>query len=318
MGQFNVDEATAGRLDIFVAHAMEIPRVTAQKLVKAGAVEVDDVVVKKASLALRPGMRIDVKSLDVSSVASSPVLEKKTKRLIPEIIIETDDYVVINKPAWLLVHPTTKKETDTLADWLRERYPDIAGVGEDPDRPGIVHRLDKEASGVMVVARTQPMFDHLKKAFQARTVEKHYSVLVHGKVAKDHGVIDFPIGRSSEGRMAARPVGDGIAIVDEESAGKPAITEFLVEKRFARFTLLDVRIHTGRTHQIRVHMYAYTHPVVGDTLYLNKKLPLKRDRKLGRLFLHARSLSFPTLAGDSVSYTVPLPKALQDFLADLN
>ncbi len=235
------------------------------------------------------------------------------------IIADNADYLVVNKPAGLLVHPTLKGETETLTGWLVETYPEIKTVGDDLSRPGLVHRLDREASGVMVVAKTQEMFLHLKKQFQERTMEKEYKVLVHGKVAKDEGVIDFAIDRGEDGRMASRPKIDPLrlASVKHEQGGRDALTEFSVEKRFTRFTLLRVHIHTGRTHQIRVHMLAYNNPVVGDTVYMNKKLNLKRDIELGRLFLHATRLCFDDLAGARVCYGAKLPMKLEEFLKKL-
>lgn len=234
------------------------------------------------------------------------------------IIAETNEYIILDKPAGLLVHPTGKGETNTLAQWITDKYQELVTVGEDPARPGMMHRLDKEASGTMVIAKTQTMYEHLKFQFQSRTIEKEYIVLVHGKIAADEGIIDFPIDRGTEGRMAARPKTRlRLATADKMQEGKEAVTEFLTDRRFARFTLLRVKIHTGRTHQIRVHMLAYGHPVVGDTVYYNKKLNLKRDYVLGRLFLHAAKLCFVDIAGERVCYESPLPDALQNFLNDL-
>src|SRR3989338_5876938 len=121
------------------------------------------------------------------------------------IIADTHDYLVVDKPAGLFVHETTKGESETLAAWLLERYPEISSVGDDPKRPGLVHRLDREASGVLVIAKTQASFTHLKTQFQARSVEKEYRVLVHGKLEQEYGVIDFPIDRGNAGRMVSRP-----------------------------------------------------------------------------------------------------------------
>lgn len=235
------------------------------------------------------------------------------------VVAEADEYLVLLKPAGLLVHPTLRHESETLGAWLLEKYPDIASVGESPDRPGIVHRLDKEASGLLVVAKTQAMFELLKKQFQDRTVEKEYLVLVHGIVQSDEGVIDFLIDRGIDGRMVSRPKIDTMKVrnVPKIQSGREAVTEFFVEKRFTRFTLLRVRIHTGRTHQIRVHMFAYGHPVVGDTIYVNKKLNLKRDQALGRLFLHSTRLCFDDMAGRRVCHEAPLPEELQKFINEL-
>lgn len=179
-----------------------------------------------------------------------------------KIIYENDGFLVLDKPAGLEVYSEIKKEEPTLVDWLLEKYPAIAKVGPDPARPGIVHRLDKAASGLMVVAKTRFAFDHLAKQFLERQVKKEYTVLVHGSVSKDEGTIEFPLARAKSGRFAALPMG---------SEGRVAITEYEVIERFRNFTLLKVRIKTGRTHQIRVHLHALGHSVVGDKLYKQKK-----------------------------------------------
>lgn len=236
-----------------------------------------------------------------------------------KIIAETADYLVIEKPAGILVHPTQAKESSTITDWLVKRYPKIKKVGDSPERPGIVHRLDKEASGLLVIAKTQPMFVFLKKQFQERGTEKEYSVLVYGKVEKEDGRIDFAIDRGKDGRMVSRPKIDRLKVekAGKEQSGKEAVTEFWVEKRFVRFTLLRVKIHTGRTHQIRVHMFAYNHPVVGDELYFNKKLIKKSEINLGRLFLHAAKLCFSDLSEEKKCFESGLPVELKNYLTAL-
>lgn len=235
------------------------------------------------------------------------------------VVTDTPDYLVVDKPAGLLVHETQHMEKDTLAAWLIERYPEIQHVGEDVKRPGMVHRLDREASGILVIAKTQQMFEHLKTQFQARSVEKEYIVLAHGRMERPYGTIDFPIDRGSAGRMVARPKTDLLKLknVPYQEAGREALTEFFVEKQFARFALLRVKIHTGRTHQIRVHLMSFNHPVVGDTLYFNRKLNRKRDLALGRLFLHAARLCFDDRENARVCYESPLPQELASFLHDL-
>ncbi len=236
-----------------------------------------------------------------------------------KIIVETKDYLVLEKPSGILVHPTQAGEGGTLVEQLLSKYPEIKKVGDSPERPGIVHRLDKEASGLLVVARTQKMFKHLKKQFQERTTEKEYLVLVYGQLDKEEGLIDFDIDRGKEGKMVSRPKTNVLKVknVNKIQPGKEAITEFWVEKKFVRFTLLRVRIHTGRTHQIRVHMFAYNHPVVGDSLYCNKKLIKKSEQILGRLFLHSTKLCFDDLSGDRQCFESLLPKELQTYLNNL-
>lgn len=245
---------------------------------------------------------------------------KKLRNYKLDIIAETDDYLVINKPCGLVVHPVKpplappykRGESDghTLADILIAKYPKIKKVGEDAARPGIVHRLDKDVSGVMVIAKMQEMFMHLKKQFQERTIKKEYIALVYGKIEKPNGIINFPIARSEKDgvKMAARPLNQG---------GREAITEFTVLKHLPKWTLLSVQIKTGRMHQIRVHLNAYGHPIVGDNIYKPKKL--KPTDKFGnRLFLHAWHLEFTDLAGEWKKFEAPLPREFTQIYTDKN
>jgi 23S rRNA pseudouridine1911/1915/1917 synthase len=225
----------------------------------------------------------------------------------PKIIKKTTTYLVIEKPSGLLVHPTSPKaKEESLLTWLGKKFPETKKIG-DPERPGLVHRLDKDVSGLMVIPRTEEMYEHLKTQFQEHTVEKHYTALVHGKVGKDTGEITFKIARSnSRARMAARP---------DDEEGREAHTEFETLKRLVGSSLLDVRIHTGRTHQIRAHMFGYGHPVVGDTLYRHKNTKLKRTPD--RIFLHSTKLAFTDLKGKRVEFDSPLPESLENFLTTL-
>jgi 23S rRNA pseudouridine1911/1915/1917 synthase len=233
--------------------------------------------------------------------------------LVPDIIEQTDDYVVIVKPAGLLVHPAdSSPDEPTLVDWLVEKFPQIKTVGDEPElRPGIVHRLDREASGLMVIALNQKTFDALKMQFQDRTIEKEYLVLVHGKMLREFGEINLPIGRMSRGgRMAAHS--------SNYEEGNEARTEYFVEKRFSTTTLLRVHIHTGRTHQIRVHMFSLQHPVVGDTLYPLKKFGKTKMGKAfplpPRLCLHAARLVFTDKTGARKEFLAELPPDFANYL----
>jgi 23S rRNA pseudouridine1911/1915/1917 synthase len=230
-----------------------------------------------------------------------------------EIIAETENYLVINKPAGLLTHGAEHIQETSLVDLLLERYPDLNKAGEDPDRPGIVHRLDKQASGLLVIAKTFEFFDYIKKQFQARQTKKEYTVLVHGQISKEEDTIDFPIQRSKKGhKMAALP---STYKGNRTDSGKLAITEFDLIRHYINYSLLKVRIKTGRTHQIRVHMAAYGHPVVGDELYGTKKTKAKNEKlDLGRLFLVADKISFTDLAGKTQAFSIELPKELREFL----
>lgn len=246
----------------------------------------------------------------------------------PEIISENDDYLVINKPAGLVVHGGGNIKDTTLADLLIKRYPKIKTVGDDPVRPGIVHRLDKEVSGLMVIAKNQETFLHLKNQFKDRDIHKEYIALVNGKLPNDYGEIDFPIKRSREGyKMAAMPHNTADLLsrrnpTDRDQGNlegmfkaREAITEYTVIKRFIHYTLTQVKIKTGRTHQIRVHFFALGYPLVGDPLYFNKKAKIRNEKnRLGRIFLTANKLSFKDRAGETKDFSLEMPTELAEFL----
>ena|SRR3989344_3617321 len=219
------------------------------------------------------------------------------------ILYEDKEILVVNKPAGLLVHPAGKSKEKTLVDFLLKKYPEIKNVG-DPSaggltRPGIVHRLDKETSGVLIVAKTQRAFDFLKKQFQDRSIKKKYLALVWGKIKRERGMIDSPIGRS---RNDARRRLSG-----HRADGKlrEALTEYKVLKRGEKMTLLEVYPRTGRTHQIRVHLAGIGHPVVGDKLYA----PQRKD--FSRLALHAVSIKLKNLTGKEIKIEAPIPSDLK-------
>ena len=232
--------------------------------------------------------------------------------LEPAIIKETADYLVLEKPAGLLTHPTLAQEPDSVASWVVAHYPEVATVGENSTvRPGIVHRLDKDTSGVIVVARTPAMYTHLKQQFQDRLTEKEYVALAYGSMTDDHGVIDLPITRSNAGTMT------GSRDPDDDRTLREAKTEWWVGKKFTDATLLRIKIYTGRTHQIRAHLKAIGHPVVGDALY-RAKLRWKKNLPLPpRLFLHARQLSFTDLAGARQTFTAKPPQEFTEYLKQL-
>lgn len=274
-----------------------------QKEIKAGRILLDGKIVTP-HLALKGGEKLSIaKKVAAKPIAAPPALS---------IISETTDYLVIDKPAGLLVHPTVKHTEPTLVDALLLHNPAIKSVGENPNRPGIVHRLDREASGVLVVAKTQAMFEHLKAQWKAHIVGKEYYALVSGKLLKPTGAISFTIARSRRGgRMAARP---------ESQSGKTARTNFEVLKIFPTATLVRVMPETGRTHQIRAHFHALGHSLVGDPLY-RTKLQRMRDREHKnfkdqppRLMLHATKLSFTDLSGKSHTFSAPLSPAFSDFI----
>lgn len=236
-------------------------------------------------------------------------MEEKIK-----IIYEDKDVLVLDKPAGLEIYreelssPMEEKKDGeaTLVDWLLLKYPEISKVGPDPARPGIVHRLDKGVSGLLVVAKNEASFENLIKQFEERKIKKEYIALVYGKISKDEGVIDFPIARAKSGRFAALP--------PNHPGGRVAITEYEIMERFVNFTLLSVRIKTGRTHQIRVHLFALGYPVVGDVLYNQKKM---KKAPLDRIFLHAAKIGFYDRENNWKEYESNLPAGLKNFLETL-
>lgn len=319
----DTDENVVQRLDLFLVVTLQMSRSQVQKLINDERVYVNGRLPKKAGDQLKTGAVVEIRE----AVQSKPQETTDIRPTVTDahiytevyVIAEEPEYLVVYKPAGLLIHETDAREPVTLAHWLVEQYPELKSIGEDPRRPGIVHRLDKEASGLLVIARTQNMFNSLKQQFKTRSVEKEYTVLVHGATPKEHDTIDFLIDRGREGRMVARPKLDPLQLknVEKMQPGKIALTEYDVVKRFPHLTLLSVRIHTGRMHQIRVHLFAYDHPVVGDELYNGKKQNRKLDKKLGRLFLHATRLCFQRLDGERVCYACDLPKELLGFLDNL-
>lgn len=231
-------------------------------------------------------------------------------------IFENNNFIIINKPAGLLTHGNDHIKELTLVDQLLKDIPSIAKIGEDPSRPGIMHRLDRNVSGLLAIAKTQDAFDHLKKQFQSRAVKKIYTGLVYGKIEKDEDEINFPILRSAKGyKMAALPLTERGGL---NQRGKLAITNFKITKKFINCTLLEIKIKTGRMHQIRVHLAAYGHPLVGDDLYGTKKTREKNKKiNLGRIFLAANKLSFLDLDGKKQSFEIDLPDELKTFLKQI-
>lgn len=325
---FITSEVDSGeRLDIWLSEASGFTRSRIQHLIRDGLVFVNGKLPKKTGDRLKANDKVEVLEAELS--ARTVAIQEKTKKIIiprVEVVADTPDYLVINKPAGLIVHPGAQakdkksaRESDTLTGWLLNKYPELWGVGEYSNRPGIVHRLDKDTSGLMVIARQPAMFQTLKQQFKNRTVEKIYTALVHGVIRADHDTLDFLIDRGQTGRMVSRPKIEKLTLsnVGHIQPGRTALTEFIVLKRFVNYTLLEINLHTGRTHQIRVHFFAYNHPVVGDPLYFNKKLKRDKDKELGRLFLHAGKLAFTDLKGEKKNFTASLPKELTQLLTTL-
>ena len=303
MAELTVDPGAAGtRLDRWLsARLPELSRARLQVLIAAGRVRVGGRAVK-ASHRLRGGERVEVE-----------VPPPAPEELVPEpaalaIVHEDAHVLVVDKPAGMVVHPGAGHARGTLAAAVLAHAPTIAGVG-GPRRPGIVHRLDKDTSGLLVLAKTREAYEALVAQLASRTVTRRYLVVVHGRVARDAGVVDRPIGRHPHDRvrMAVRPAG----------RGRRAVTRFRVLERFARFTHLEVSLETGRTHQIRVHLASLGHPVAGDAVYGGRRRP-PVPVPLEGLALHAAALAFVHPAtGERVEFRAPLPARMERLLSHL-
>jgi 23S rRNA pseudouridine1911/1915/1917 synthase len=288
------------RVDRVVAMLTGLPRSEVADLVAGGRVRLSGFTVQTRANRVAEG---DVVEVDLPA--------RTDDRLAPDSSVEVpvvhaDEHViVVDKPAGLVVHPGAGQPGGTLVHGLVHRFPDLAGVG-DPARPGIVHRLDKGTSGLMVVARTPAALADLTAQMKARVVERRYFALVLGRVAEGRGVVDAPVGRST--RQPTR-----MAVT---SRGRPARTQYEVLERYTEpvdATLLECRLETGRTHQVRVHLAAIGHPVVGDTRY-GRADPLSMRRP----FLHAHELAFDHPAdGSRRHYESRLPADLEQVLERL-
>lgn len=285
------------RLDQFLRDRLpQYSRARLQDWIEQGRVLIDGEPEKRSHL-LKGAERIHVQPAELAPL-------RATAEEIPlEVIYEDPDVIAINKPAGMVVHTGAGNHSGTLVNAVLHRFGKLSSVGGDL-RPGIVHRLDRFTSGVILIARNDAAHRHLAEQFASRQVEKIYLALAHGRLKDEHGRITTPIARDPVRRirMTAR-----LAI------GRQAITSYQVLKRFEGYTFLEVKIGTGRTHQIRVHLSSIGHPVVGDKLY---GAPASA---LDRYFLHAKQITFTSPStGQRITLTAPLPADLQHYLGTLD
>jgi len=305
MDSLKIGSEHAGlRLDAFLASQIEgWSRARLQKLI-----ENEDVLVNgkpsKSSYKLREGDDLEIE------LTAAPATDFAPEDIPIDVVYEDDTLVVVNKPAGLVVHPAAGIPSGTLANALAYHFQQLPARGV---RPGIVHRLDRDTSGLIVVAKTEAALENLSDQFRDRTVFKSYVALVHGRMSPDSGKIDQPLARDRSNRTR-------MAVV---RGGRNALTLYRVRRSFDRFTLLDVELKTGRTHQIRVHLAWLKHPVVGDETYGGGRDNTIQDpklrahvRNLKRHFLHAEKLSFThPKTGEVVKFESPLPAELSALLA---
>ncbi len=289
------------RLDHFLQEKLpEFSRSRLQDWIRDGRVTSRGKTITKVSFALRGNELLEVLPADL------PPLHATAEDLPVDVLYEDADVVAVNKPSGIVVHAGAGNHTGTLVNRLLHRFQMLSKVGGEM-RPGIVHRLDKDTSGVLLVAKTDTAHRALAEQFSSRTTEKIYLTLVHGVVRDDNGKITLRISRDQAKR---------IRMSASSTTGRLALTEYKVMKRYAKHTYLRIRIGTGRTHQIRVHMQALGHPVAGDRLY---GAPTASGALENRFFLHAHRIRFDSPStGERITVESPLPAELAAYLETLS
>jgi len=290
------------RIDRYLANLLPLSRTAVQRLIKEGLVSVNGEVVK-ANYKIHPEDEIHV---EIPGPTPLPLVPEP----IPLDILYEDEYLlVLNKPSGMVVHPAPGHDSGTLVNALLHHCKNLEGIG-GRERPGIVHRLDKDTSGVLVVAKTDHVHRHLSRQFKLHTVNRVYIALVHGVVKQGSGVIDLPIGRDIKDRKRISP---------RTMKPKHSITHFKVIERFKDGTLLELKPQTGRTHQLRVHLSHIHHPVAGDKTYGGKNYSLLGKVKIDRLMLHAARIGFIHPGTERyMEFETPLPEEMKKVLDKLN
>jgi len=295
--RFEVEQADdKKRIDVFLTEKIpEHSRSYIQKLIKDGFVSVNGQKVK-CNFKVKPGCLIDVTIPPPKEVSLQP------EPLELDIVYEDNDIVVINKPQGMVVHPAPGNYSGTLVNALLYSCDGLSGIGGEI-RPGIVHRLDKDTSGLLVVAKNDAAHQSLAQQIKDRTLKRIYWCIVEKNIKEDKGIINAPIGRHPTNRKK-------MAVLNSPTA-KPAITHFKVLERFGQYTLVEARLETGRTHQIRVHMAYIGHPVVGDSVYGSRKQKFNLKGQV----LHAKKLGLihPS-TGEYMEFEAPLPPYFEDLL----
>ena len=286
------------RLDVFLVRQQpELSRAHVQKLIASGEVLVDGRA-RKANFKLKAGASVSFKLPEAAPI------EVKPEDIPLDILYEDEDIIVVNKARGMVVHPAAGVDSGTLVNALLFHCHDLSGINGEI-RPGIVHRLDKDTSGVMVAAKNDKAHLNLAEQIGMKTAHRSYLAVVHGNIKEEEGIIKGDIGRHPTDRKR-------MAIVQEN--GKPAVTHFKVLERFGDYTLVECRLETGRTHQIRVHMTSIGHPLVNDPKYGRCKSPFGIKGQA----LHSRQLTLKHPAtGEEMTFEAPLPEDMEKILAAL-
>jgi 23S rRNA pseudouridine1911/1915/1917 synthase len=287
------------RLDRYLSQQLsDLSRARIQQLIQQGCVQVNDTVCTSKKINLKSG---DLITLEMPAIQPLALIAED----IPlDILYEDDELIILNKPAGLVVHPAPGHPDGTLVNALLAHCPNLPGIG-GVQRPGIVHRLDKDTTGAIVIAKTDRAYQHLQAQIQAKTARREYLGLIYGVPKMETGSINLPIGRNPQDRKK-------MDIVSVEEGGRAAITHWQVKERFGNYTLMHFQLETGRTHQIRVHSAKIGHPIVGDPIYSSAH---SVGVNLPGQALHAWKLQLQhPVSGDLVEVTAPLPRSLTTLL----
>ncbi|MCL2474512.1 MAG: RluA family pseudouridine synthase [Chloroflexi bacterium] len=293
MPDFIIEKADDGlRLDVFLSQKTKFTRAKIKKLIDGGQTTVDQCLVNKNGLIVKNGMQITI------NIRNPQPLDVAAYDFPLNIVFEDEYFLVVDKPAGLVVHPAPGHYDDTLVNALKAKYDNLPSLGGQ-ERAGIVHRLDMDTSGLILIAKSEEAIVYFSQLFQQHQIEKHYIALVKGRPANNYGRIEAPIGRHPKNRQK----------MSVNTKGREAITEYTVKEYYKNHALLDIKLLTGRTHQIRVHLAAIGHPVYGDCLYGQE------EKNLTRHFLHAGYLLFTHPKSKKLmQFSSPLPKNLSDIL----
>ena len=292
-------EDTGDRIDAYLRKKTELSRSRVSEMILGGALSID------GKEQLKPSVKVAAGQVVRLIIPETQEVDIKPQNIPIDILYQDIDIVVVNKACGMVVHPAAGNEDGTLVNALLYHIHDLSGIGGEM-RPGIVHRLDKDTSGLILIAKNDRAHIAMSEQFKSRSMEKHYRAVAFGSFKEDHGLIDAPIARHPVDRKK-------MAIVPN---GKPSQTEWKVIERLKGATYLDVHLLTGRTHQIRVHMQSVGHPLLGDVIYAPN---IRTAVKIPRLLLHAYSLEFdhPT-TGERMKIEAPIPKAYLDTVQKLS